>query len=186
MKIAILSVILVLLGFVGFLILHDFNQLPIEKLPKKSTMKLGMQITSNAFKNNESIPSKYSCDGTGIHPQLSFLDAPLLTRSMVLIVDDPDAPSGTFVHWVVYNIPSSTKEIEEGKEVIGATNGKNSAGREGYFAPCPPNGAHRYFFKLYALDSVLPLPPGMSKEDIINSIKGHVLEESDLVGIYKR
>jgi len=143
-----------------------------------------MKLTSPAFKNGENIPTVYTCDGDDINPSLVIGEIPEGTRDLVLIVDDPDAPSGTWVHWVVFNIPLPA-EIKE-KSVPG-TQGLNSFKRLDYGGPCPPAGsAHRYFFKLYALDQLLDLAPGASKKEVEKAMQGHILAGAELMGFYQR
>ena len=144
-----------------------------------------MKITSPAFKHEDKIPSKYTCDGEDISPPLQFTDVPKKAASLALVMDDPDAPAGTFDHWVVWNMPPSTKLIKEGKEPEGV-GGKTGFGKKGYGGPCPPSGEHRYFFKLYALNVKIDLPEGSSKRDLEKAIKGHVTEQATLIGKYSR
>ncbi|MBI2650394.1 YbhB/YbcL family Raf kinase inhibitor-like protein [Candidatus Woesearchaeota archaeon] len=144
-----------------------------------------MKLTSAAFANNGAIPSEYTCDGNDLSPPLSISDVPSNAKSLALISDDPDAPVGTWDHWVVFNIPPTTKEIPKGTEPKG-TAGKNSWGRTGYGGPCPPSGTHRYFFKLYALDTILNLQEGSAKKDIESAMQGHIIAQTQLVGLYKR
>ena len=143
-----------------------------------------MNLTSSAFLHNGQMPSEYTCDGSDLSPPLSITDIPKNSKSLVLICDDPDAPVGTWDHWVVFNIPASAKEIPKGTEPQG-TAGKNSWGRTGYGGPCPPSGTHRYFFKLYALDATLNLPPGSTKKQIEAAMQGHILAKVELMGLYK-
>ncbi len=152
-----------------------------------------MELRSPAFKNGETIPVKYTCDGEDISPALSWSGAPAGTKSFVLIMDDPDAPMGTWIHWVVYNIPANVNSLPENvppekKLKDGTLQGKNSWGRIGYGGPCPPppTGAHRYFFKLYAIDKILPLGPGATKKEVLKAIEGHILGKAELMGRYKR
>lgn len=152
-----------------------------------------LKIKSKAIKNGEKIPIVFTCDGKDMSPPLEFSEIPPKTKSLVLIMDDPDAPMGTWVHWVVYNIPPSTKELQPDipkKKTLknGIIQGKNSWGKIGYGGPCPPKitGAHRYFFKLYAIDKKLNLFPGATKKEVLNAIKGHIIEQATLMGIYKR
>ena len=150
-----------------------------------------MKITSSSFKHEEMIPSKYTCDGQNISPPLSWTGAPEKTKSFALICDDPDAPVGLWVHWVFFDMPSSVNALPENvprrEEVAGlGKNGKNTSRRFGYDGPCPPDGMHRYYFKLYALDTMLEMKAGMTKEALLSAMKGHVLEEAQLMGRYKR
>ncbi len=144
-----------------------------------------MTITSAAFKHNSKIPSKYTCDGENINPPLEFSDIPKEARSLVLIVDDPDAPSKTWVHWVVYNIEPSTTRIKE-DSVPGGIQGITDFGKLGYGGPCPPSGTHRYFFKLYALDTILDVPGGLTKQQVLEKVRDRVIEEAELVGLYNK
>jgi len=142
-----------------------------------------MRISSPAFEHNAFIPVKFSCQGKGANPPLSIEGVPKETKSLALIVDDPDAPGGDFVHWVVYNAPV-TNRVEE-NSVFGKQ-GVNSLGKVGYVSPCPPSGAHRYFFKIYALDTLLNLKEGISKTDLESAMAGHILDQAQLVGLYQK
>jgi len=143
-----------------------------------------MKLTSPAFEHNQGIPSEYTCDGSDTSPELNIEDVPKNAKSLVLINDDPDAPVGTWDHWNVFNMPTDVK-IEKGSEPAGV-GGKNSWGKTGYGGPCPPSGTHRYFFKLYALDTELSLEEGASKADIEKAMEGHIIEKTELIGTYKR
>jgi Raf kinase inhibitor-like YbhB/YbcL family protein len=146
-----------------------------------------MNLASPAFKNNGNIPKKYTCDGNGINPPLAIYDVPIDTLSLVLIVDDPDAPmAGGFVHWVVFNIDPKTKEIGENSKPAGAIESTNSSGKTGYVGPCPPSGIHHYQFKLYALDEKLRLDKSAKRKDVLLAIAGHILDQALLVGLYQR
>ncbi len=145
-----------------------------------------MEIKSSAFKHNEMIPEKYTCDGENINPPLSFSDIPNGTKTLALIVDDPDAPNGLFVHWTLWNISPVTKEIQEHSVPKGAVEGVTGFGKAGYGSPRPPDGEHRYFFKLYALDMELNLSPDADKETLEEAMVGHVLDKTELVGLYAR
>lgn len=144
-----------------------------------------MKITSPAFNHNENIPSKYTCDGENISPPLKFSEVPKDTKILALIMDDPDAPVGTFVHWIIWNTPATTTEIKEG-EGISYPQGSNDFGKQRYGGPCPPSGTHRYFFKLYALDTELNLQPGATKQDLLEAMEGHIIEKAELIGKYSR
>jgi hypothetical protein len=146
----------------------------------------GLQLVSPAFKNNEFIPEKYTCDGKDINPPLLIENIPSGTKSMALIVDDPDAPAGTWVHWVVWNISPDTKEMKESSVPGGAQQGVNDFRKHEYGGPCPPSGTHRYFFKLYALDTMLNLGSKAKKSDLEQAMKGHILEKTELIGRYRR
>src|SRR3989338_8906514 len=143
-----------------------------------------MVITSAAFKHNSKIPGKYTCDGENINPPLEFSEIPKETKSLVLIVDDPDAPSKTWVHWVLYGIDPSTAKIKENS--ASGIQGKTDFGKPGYGGPWPPSGRHRYFFKLYALDTILDVPNGLTKQQVLEKVRDRVIEETELVGLYGR
>lgn len=144
-------------------------------------------INSSVFKNNEYLPKRYAGDGDNISPPLKFENVPKGTKSFVLIVDDPDAPMGTFNHWVVFNIPAKTKEFKEGKVPAGSIEGSNTAGEAAYHGPYPPPGKpHHYIFKIYALNAVLSLEAGSTKGEVEEAIGGHVLAHCILTGMYKR
>lgn len=144
-----------------------------------------MKIESPAFGNNEMIPVDYTCDGENINPQLAISGVPSDTVSLVLIVDDPDAPGGVWVHWTVWNIDSSITEIPEDSIPVGAVEGTTNFGITGYRGPCPPSGTHRYFFKLYALDTILGLGSSATAQDINEEMDDHILESAELVGLYE-
>lgn len=153
--------------------------------------KMEIKITSSAFGNGEAIPVRYTCDGENVSPPLKWSNVPQGTKSFAIVNDDPDAPMGTWVHWVIYNIPANVTELAERIQPLqklnnGALQGKNSWGKIGYGGPCPPSGTHRYFFKIYALDKTLDLKPGASKEEVLKAIKGHILAEGQLYGKYSR
>ena len=145
-----------------------------------------LTIASPAFKHNESIPAKYTCDGADVNPPLVIEGVPPGAKSLALIVDDPDAPRGTWVHWVVWNIDPKTKEIKEKSVPAGAKEGMNDFRKRNYGGPCPPSGTHRYFFKLYALDIAPDLGPDTTKAALESAMKGHVLTEAEIIGLYKR
>lgn len=149
-----------------------------------------MRLTSPAFKEGESIPSIYTCDGKNINPPLRISDTPPSAKTLVLIMDDPDVPESVrkdrmYVHWVVYNIPPATTEIKENATPPGIL-GTNTSGKCDYKGPCPPDREHRYFFKLYALDTKLDLPPGATKEEVLKAMDGHILAHTELMGKYNR
>ena len=143
-----------------------------------------LSVKSPAFESGKLIPKKYTCDGQDINPPLTIEGAPKEAKTLVLIVDDPDAPSGTFDHWIVWNIPASTSKI--GENTVPGTEGMNGARQMGYFGPCPPSGTHRYFFKVYALDSELSLRVGSKKKDVEKAMQGHILAKGELMGLYSR
>lgn len=152
-----------------------------------------MELTSPAFKHGEAIPRKYTCDGEDVSPPLAISGVPQGAKTLVLIMEDPDAPIGLFTHWILYEIPATVREIPEGvpkrPEVAGlGLQGVNDFGRIGYGGPCPPrgHGPHRYFFKLYALSTSLGLKPRASRGDVLKAMEGKVLAQAEYMGIYKR
>lgn len=145
-----------------------------------------MKIESPAFKDNELIPPEYTCDGENVNPPLIIGDVPVNAKSLVLIVDDPDAPGGTFIHWTVWNISPDTKEIPENSCPENAAEGMTDSGRPGYCAPCPPYGTHRYFFKLFALDITLDLDASARIADIEHKMEENIVAKAQLVGLYRR
>lgn len=144
-----------------------------------------MNILSPAFPNGGDIPAKYTCDGSNAVPKLDLSDIPQNAKSLALIVDDPDAPNGTFNHWVIWNIDPSVKKIDS-SDLAGSTNGKNSAGKNDYIGPCPPSGTHRYFFKVYALDEKINLDNNSKRDDLLQAMEGHILAQGELMGKYER
>ena len=150
-----------------------------------------IKITSSAFEDGGLIPAKYTCDGADISPSLQWEVVPEGTRSVALICDDPDAPMGTFVHWVIFGLPAEVRELAENipsDETLpsGAKQGTSDFGRIGYGGPCPPSGTHRYFFKIYALDTEIDLAAGASKRELLGAMEGHILGQGQLIGKYKR
>jgi Raf kinase inhibitor-like YbhB/YbcL family protein len=150
-----------------------------------------MKLISSAFADGELIAPKYTCDGHNVSPPLEWTDVPEGARSLALIVDDPDAPKGLFVHWLIYAISPTEKGLTEGVGIEqasagGAVQGKNGFGKMGYGGPCPPSGVHRYYFHLHALNTNLTLPPGASRKELETSMKGHVIGEARLMGRYGR
>ena len=144
-----------------------------------------MKITSSAFQQGGNIPSKFTCDGANTSPPLQISDMPSEAKSLVLIVDDPDAPSGLFTHWAVWNISPQTSAIAEGSTPKGAQ-GTNDFGKSGYGGPCPPSGTHRYYFKIFALDREVVLPSGAKRSELNTAMKGHVIAQGELMGRYSR
>lgn len=148
-------------------------------------------IESTAFAYGDSIHSDYTCDGSDVSPQFQWSGAPAGTQSFVLICDDPDASVGTWVHWVYYDIPATVGELREAfppdeRPELGGAQGITDFRRIGYGGPCPPGGTHRYFFKLYALDTVLGLAPGATKRQVLQAAQGHILAQAELMGTYTR
>lgn len=149
-----------------------------------------MKLTSSAFQEGKIIPSLYTCEGKNISPPLEFSEVPEHSKSLVLIMDDPDVPktlraSGMYDHWTVFNMPPSTTKLEENTPPPGVQ-GKNTGGENVYVGPCPPDAQHRYFFKLYALDSLLDLKEGATKEEVEKAMEGHIVDQCQLLGLYEK
>jgi Raf kinase inhibitor-like YbhB/YbcL family protein len=150
-----------------------------------------MKLISSAFEAGGVIPAKYTCDGQDISPPLSWSDVPAGARSLALIADDPDAPRGTWVHWVAWNLPMDARSLSEGIPKQSSLSNQMQQGmtdfkKPGYGGPCPPSGTHRYFFKLYALDTVLNLPAGTTKGNLEKAMQGHILGQAELMATYQR
>jgi hypothetical protein len=161
------------------------------KIGQKGGQAMAFELTSPTFTSGAAIPRQYTCDGKNISPPLQWSDPPSGTQSFALIADDPDAPMGTWIHWVLFNLPASTRALPEAvpPEAMlsdGSRHGQNSWRRLGYGGPCPPRGTHRYFFKLYALDTALTLSVGANKEQLLQAMEGHMLMQTELMGVYTR
>src|SRR5437016_8806149 len=151
----------------------------------------GMKLTSTAFKEGEPIPRAYTCDGPNVSPALEWSGVPKSAKTLAIICDDPDAPSGTWVHWALYDLPAENIGLVENMPATeslraGGFQGKNDFEKIGYGGPCPPSGTHRYFFKIYALDVELPLKPGATKADLEKAMEGHIVGQAQLMGTYRR
>ena len=153
---------------------------------QEDTVDQSFALVSNGFANGQPIPQRYTADGADISPELTIAGSPEATVSFALIMDDPDAPMGTWVHWVVWNVPASATAFREGGIPDGAVEGRNSWGRTGYGGPSPPSGTHRYFFKLYALDRKLDLEVDTDKTELLAAMEGCVLARAQLMGTYTR
>jgi Raf kinase inhibitor-like YbhB/YbcL family protein len=149
---------------------------------EKKTM---LAISSPTFKHNESIPKKYTCDGENISPPLKIKNIPMNAKSLALILDDPDAPGGTFTHWIAWHISPKKTQISEGEKGK-ISEGLNGLGQKGYFGPCPPSGTHHYHFKLYALDSDVDISEKSKKKDLLIAMKSHTIQSATLIGTYSR
>jgi Raf kinase inhibitor-like YbhB/YbcL family protein len=146
-----------------------------------------MIIKSSSFEEGGKIPPAYTCEGDNIHPPLEFQDIPPAAQSLALLMEDPDAPNGGFLHWTVWNIPVDTPGIGEGEIVPAeAREGANDKGETGYTGPCPPSGSHRYFFRLFALDTTLDIKSGSNREALEKAMKGHILEQCELMAAYRK
>jgi len=188
---------LILLSVLGFAPSAPFLHAAVMELPAAEKEKISMPliVTSPSFLHDRAIPSRHTCDGQNVSPQLSWTGIPANAKSLALIVDDPDAPDPaapklTWVHWVLYNIPADSNGLTEGVSVIslpsGTLQGTNDWRRTGYEGPCPPIGKHRYFFKLYALDAFLPDLKHPTRAALEKAMQGHVLTHSVLIGVYQR
>ncbi len=155
-------------------------------LGREDRKMIEFRISSPAFENNGTIPSRYTCDDIDVNPPLLIENVPPAAMSLVLIVDDPDAPAGTWVHWVVWNIDPGVKEIAERSIPKGGIEGINDFKKHNYGGPCPPSGTHRYFFKLYALDKVLDIANHSGKAHVEKAMDGHVIARTQIMGRYKR
>ena len=158
---------------------------------KDESRNAKMKVTSTAFKEGGLIPSKFTCDGDNLSPELSWSGVPDNTKSFAIVCDDPDAPSGDWVHWVIYNIPPDVKELTENttKDKTldnGSMQGKNDFGKTGYDGPCPPGGTHRYYFRVYALDTMLDTEPGLTKNELLRAMQSHILDQMTLLGKYHK
>jgi Raf kinase inhibitor-like YbhB/YbcL family protein len=162
---------------------------PTAESPQSATV--ATKLTSRAFTEGQLIPRQYTCDGINISPPLEWSGISKSAKTIAIIADDPDAPAGTWVHWVVYNLPADTIGMVENLPSTddlkgGGLQGKNDFEKIGYGGPCPPSGTHRYFFKLYALDNELPLKAGATKSEVEKAMSGHVLGQTQLIGTYHR
>lgn len=173
-----LVALLLLAGCLGAKSLPD----PAQNAPRTLT------VTSSAFSEGQPIPRSYSCDGADASPPISIAGVPDGTRALALIMDDPDAPRGTWTHWTFWNLPAARNHLPQGADVtsLGAVQGWTSSGEPGYGGPCPPSGTHRYFFKVYAQDALLNLPAGATLQDFVKALGGHVLAWGQLMGTYSR
>jgi Raf kinase inhibitor-like YbhB/YbcL family protein len=160
--------------------------LPAAALGKGAKKMVTMSVTSPAFVDRGAIPARHTCDGSDTSPPLAFSGVPAGTHSLALIVDDPDAPVGTWIHWVVWNIPPRIREITENSVPDTAIQGLNSWKRNNYGGPCPPSGTHRYYFRLYALDTTLNLRSSATRADLEKAMEGHTLAKGELMGTYRR
>lgn len=153
--------------------------------------KAGIRLTSGAFKDGEAIPRAYTCDGVNISPPLEWAGVPRTARTIAIVVDDPDAPGGDWVHWVLYNLPADNIGLIENMPLTetlkaGGFQGKNDFGKIGFGGPCPPTGTHRYFFRIYAVDSELSLKAGATRAELVKAMESHIVVQGQLMGTYRR
>lgn len=182
--------IVLLLALTGVILIY-YKTKPIEEITKHEALQtpiitIPMIITSDAFEPNGVIPAKYTCDGLNINPTLRFAEIPSNAKSLVLIVDDPDAVSGDWSHWIVWNILPTTESINDNSVPPTAIQGATDFGANKYGGPCPPEGTHHYRFKLYALDTMLNLPKDTTKSGLLIAMQGHIIIEATLTGVYSR
>lgn len=181
-KVSIIFLIIILLGVIFWFAQKKNHLYNNTNMNNTSIMK----IESSVFINGGNIPARFTCDGEGINPDLTFKDIPKEAKSLALIVDDPDAPRGTWAHWVLWNISPNITVIKENSTPTNAVVGANSWPNNNFGAPCPPSGSHRYFFKLYALDTILNISPSSKSEDLSTAMEGHILAEAELMGRYQK
>ena len=190
--------ILFSLIFIGIFFIYGCNAantevVQVQKQQEEKTDDnevVNVKLTSTVFEHNGKIPSEYTCDGEDISPELMIEDVPAGAKSLALVMDDPDVPKhirpdGLWVHWVVWNIPTDTKKIAKANEPEGVQ-GITNFGRTGYGGPCPPDREHRYFFKLYALDTSLDIPEGSTKDVLEKAMEGNIIEQTELIGMYEK
>lgn len=186
MKAKILLSVAAVIALIWFLTGLDLRKEPASN-PITANYMLTLSLTSAAFEHNGKIPAKFTCEGEDLNPPLEISQAPEGTVSFALVVDDPDAPRGNWDHWLIWNIPADQTVIEEGAMPEGTLAGANDFGRTSYGGPCPPaGGAHRYFFKLYALDALLNLKEGATKQQLEDAMEGHVIGKAELIGLFER
>lgn len=189
MKPWLMIVVVMLIGG-GLVAWRWYRPTPVATNISNQTLSHTMQITSSAFTDGKAIPSEFTCDGRQVSPPLQFTGIPSAAKSLVLIMEDPDVPrsirpDGLFVHWMVWNVPTTTTALAAGAVPPGVS-GKNSGGNIGYTSPCPPSGEHRYYFRLYALDTDLVLPSNATKADLLRAMQNHLLDQAELMGRYGR
>ncbi len=178
--------IIIFIFIVLVLGVYFFTKSPSGGLQSYQPKTTIMKISSPTFQNNSAIPKKYTCDGENTNPLIEISEVPVKAQSLVLIIDDPDAPGGTWIHWIIWNIDPKTTRVEENSVPIKAVEGTTSFGRTGYGGPCPPFGTHRYFFKLYALGMLLNLSPQADKTALEKAMAGRILDKAELIGLYRR
>lgn len=182
----IIIIVVALALFIGLVVFLGAKKVITPEKPiLNENISTVMKIESPVFENNRKIPAKYTCDGANINPPFIISGTPENAKSLVLIVDDPDAPAGTWVHWTLWNLDPALKEIEE-DSVPEGIEGVTSFGKPGYGGPCPPSGTHRYFFKLYALDTILSISEISDKKVLEEAMKEHILASTEIVGLYSR
>ncbi len=185
----VIGIVIVLLLAITALFFRHYNQRSansVVPINTQNNIQKSMIISSSAFAEGQTIPKKYTCDGDGVNPPLEFKDVPAEAKSLALIIDDPDAPVGTWTHWILWNISPLTTSIAENSVPTEALQGKTSSGQNNYGGPCPPSGQHRYFFKIYALDTMLKIPTRSTADELIQAMSGHIISQAELMGKYGR
>jgi Raf kinase inhibitor-like YbhB/YbcL family protein len=180
-----------LLLIAALVIVCAFQSARMSEAGKARGRKVQIKVTSAVFHEGDMIPKRYTCDGANVSPPLAWTGVPQNTKSIAVLCDDPDAPMGTWVHWIMFNLPASARDLPEHVPTdlvlkSGAKQGAGDSGRIGYDGPCPPGGTHRYYFKVYALDRQLDLEPGVRKGPFAKAIEGHILAQGHLMGKYSR
>ena len=186
MKAGIITLIIVIIILIAGFVYFVADKKPLENKQKSSQTKDMIKVTSSSFVDNSFISSKYTCKGENINPPILISDVSEDAKSLVLIVDDPDAPGGTFIHWILWNINPKTTEIKENSIPDGASSGKNDFGIVKYQGPCPPSGTHRYFFTIYALDATLNISHPANRMEINKAMKNHVIGQGQLMAKYSK
>lgn len=186
MKSIVIVAFIVLCIAIAAIVVLLSKQRAITSKKKQMNNVQPITIQSPAFAANQEIPAKYTCDGANVNPPLTFTNIPENAKSLVLIVDDPDAPAKTWVHWIIYNIPPQTTSVDENSVPQNAKLGTTDFGKSGYGGPCPPSGTHRYFFKVYALDAMFEDLKNPAKDVLEQKMQGHIVGQGELVGLYKR
>jgi len=190
MKKRIFAVIIIIILLSGAFIIYKYSVNRTATFSNQNQQTINtttpMNITSPAFLDSQAIPKQYTCDGDGTNPPLQFSGVPSEAKSLALLVEDPDAPTGTWVHWLMWNISASTTEISQNSVPQGAVQGQGSSGQNVYGSPCPPSGIHHYIFTLYALDSELELPSYSTVENLQTAMQGHIISHARIIGLYGR
>ena len=185
MKKWLILIVIILTVVLGAITYHSAQGPKPEKSSERKAEKV-LKVTSPAFNGGELIPRKYTCQGENVNPPLAIENIPNEIKSLVLMMDDPDAPVGTFTHWLVWNIDPQTRNFLENTTPNGGVSGTNSAGKNGYTGPCPPFGTHRYIFKIFALDNILNLPPGAKRSQLETAMENHLLGSGQLMAKYSK
>jgi hypothetical protein len=188
-KLIFAIIVIIILGLAAFIVYKYSGKHTatfVSQNQNKSNTTTPMTISSPAFADNQAIPKQYTCDGEGINPPLQFSNVPSEAKSLALLVEDPDAPAGTWIHWLMWNISPAVNQIAQNSVPEGAVQGQGSSGQNVYGAPCPPGGTHHYIFTVYALRDKLNLPSYSTAENFQAAMQGHIIDQAQLVGVYGR